>query len=158
MATSTPATTTGTLSFSTSRGGTTLYPGDTWTITISGAAPNAPISVVGGGNGAMNTTPTGTTDTKGNFSLSGTIDSSQIGSWYEGWTVGGTGVGSISFTVVAAPAGTTTATTTTGTTTTGTTTTSTDNWFTDQMISGVPNWTLVAAAAGVAFLAFGGKR
>jgi hypothetical protein len=37
-------------------------------------------------------------------------------------------------------------------------TTTTGSWFTDQMISGVPNWALLAAAAVVAVLAFGGKR
>jgi hypothetical protein len=215
----------GTLSFTTSRGGTTLYPGDTWTIRISGAKPNAAISVVGGVNGAMNTTPTGTTDANGNFSLSGTIDSSQVGSWYEGWTVGGSGIGSISFTVVATPQTSTPQTSTPQTSTPvggglsldyvdslfqryagrlpnatelatweghsgstdaqieayfasvfgppsgpevyfqttqssgGTTTAATtDNWFTDQMISGVPNWALVAAAAAVAFLVLRGKK
>ena len=34
----------------------------------------------------------------------------------------------------------------------------TGNWFTEEMISGVPNWALLAAAAAVAFFAFGGKR
>ena len=152
----------GTLSFTTSRGGTTLYPGDTWTIRISGAKPNAAISVVGGVNGAMNNTPTGTTDASGNFSLSGTIDSSQVGSWYEAWTVGGLASGTITFTVAATPAAQSGGGTQSGGTQSGGGTqqpvTTTDNWFTDQMISGVPNWALVAAAAGVGLLAFGGKR
>ncbi len=167
--TSTSASTSrGALSFVTSRGGSTLYPGDTWQITISGAAPNAPISVVGGMNGAMNNTPSGTTDANGNYTANGTIDSSSIGSWYEAWTVGGAGIGTITFTVAAAPAtpnsASTTGSTTTGgsttggTTTGGTTTSTTDNWFTDQMISGVPNWALVAAAAAVAMFAFRGKN
>lgn len=163
----------GSLSFVTSRGGNVLYPGDTWTISISGATPNAPIAVVGGKNGAMNTTPTGTTDNWGNFSLSGTIDSSAIGSWYEGWTVNGIGISSFSFTVQAAPAtsvttpvsttpvSTTPISTTTGSTTTpATTTATTANWFTNEMIAGVPNWALVAAACAISLFAFssGGKR
>jgi hypothetical protein len=115
----------------------------------------------------MNNTPTGTTDANGNFSLSGTIDSSQIGSWYEAWTVGGLASGTITFTVAATPAAQSGGGTQSGGTQSGGTqssggtqqpATTTDNWFTDQMISGVPNWALVAAAAGVAFLAFGGKR
>lgn len=171
--TSTPANG-GSLSFTTSRGGTTLYPGDTWTIKISGARANTAVSWVGGKNGAMNSGPTGTTDGNGNFSVSGTVDSSQVGSWYQAFTVGGfgsspaIGIGSISFTVQAATttASTTTDTTTSGTTTTGSTqqtgstqaATTTANWFTDEMISGVPNWALVAAAAAVAFLVLRGKK
>jgi hypothetical protein len=34
----------------------------------------------------------------------------------------------------------------------------TDNWFTDEMISGVPNWALVAAAGAVAFLVLRGRK
>jgi hypothetical protein len=93
----------GTLTFSPSRSGGILYPGDTWTITISGAQPNQSILVTGGVGGAQNKTPTGTTDGSGNFSLSGTIDSTEIGIWNEVWSVNGVTVGSIAFTVAATP-------------------------------------------------------
>ena len=180
-----PSSSPASLKFVTSRGGNTLYPGDTWEITITGAGPHAAVAVVGGQNGAMNNTPTGTTDQAGNFSLSGTIDSSQIGSWYEAWTVGGTGIGTITFTVAATPLQQSGGTQSGGTQSGGTqsggtqsggtqsggtqsggsqsggtqTPATSGNWFTDQMISGVPNWALVAAVAAVAVFAFsGGKR
>jgi len=89
----------GQLSFTTSRGGTSLQVGDSWTITITGATPNQPVAVTGGKNGSTATTPMGTTDSNGRFALSGQFDASTVGSWYENWTVGGVSSGSFSFTV-----------------------------------------------------------
>jgi hypothetical protein len=146
----------GSLTFSTPRSGGVLYPGDAWTIKISGATPNSPVAVTGNGSAATYgtniTTPMGTTDSSGNWALSGSIDSTQIGQWYENWSVGGQSVGSFSFTVQAAPSG---SQTTGGTASVS----STGNWLTDSMIGGIPNWGLLAAA-GVAVFAFssGGKR
>ncbi len=89
----------GQLSFNTSRGGSVFFPGDTWTVRISGASPNLPVTVTGGQNGGSNTATMGTTDGAGNFSMSGSFDSSQIGAWSELWKVGGTPSGSFSFSV-----------------------------------------------------------
>lgn len=93
----------GSVHFQSSRGGTLVYPGDTWTVTISGASPNLPVQVQGGKNGASNTTPMGSTDSAGNFSLSGRFTQDDIGSWVENWSVGGRGSGSFNFTVGSVP-------------------------------------------------------
>jgi hypothetical protein len=77
--------------------------GDRWQIQITGAPANHPVSVTGGQNGANTTTPMGTSDGSGHFTLNGQIDQSQIGNWSESWTVGPVTVGSFSFTV--SPAG-----------------------------------------------------
>jgi hypothetical protein len=95
------------LSFVTSRGGNSLQPGDTWTVTISGAPPNAPVMVTGPSSGAANNSVTsqmGATDANGNFYLSGTITPDQAGVWPEVWSVAGQTVGSFMFTVMVPPA------------------------------------------------------
>lgn len=92
----------GTLSFVTSRGGNQLQPGDTWTVRITGAAPNQTVSVYGvHPNGATATANLGMTDGAGNFSKSGTADSSSIGNWQETWYVNNQAVGSFSFSISA---------------------------------------------------------
>ncbi len=88
--------------FTTSRGTTNLQMGDTWQVQITGAAPNSPvIASRSHPDGSEYSTATlGTSDVNGNFTLSGTIDSnSYIGTWVEFWHVGGTTVGSYTFTV-----------------------------------------------------------
>lgn len=88
------------LSFNTSRGGSTVYAGDTWTITITGAPPNQPVSVLGvHPDGGSATQGYGNTDGSGNFKLAGTITPDMTGNWQETWTVGGQQAGSFSFTV-----------------------------------------------------------
>jgi hypothetical protein len=151
------------VAFAPSRAGGVLYPGDTWTITIRNAQPNAKVSVVGGVNGATANTPMGTTDSSGSWSTSGAIDSTQIGSWYETWNVGGANVGSFSFSVQATPAAPSPATPTPAPAaapaiSTPAPTVASSNWFTDSMIDGIPNWGLVAAAVAVAVFALGGKH
>lgn len=94
----------GQLSFTTSRGGTTLYPGDTWVIRIAGASPNQQVTVKGGQGGAQSVAVMGTTDGSGNFSKSGTITADQVGAWSEAWSVGSALSGSFTFTVQGAPA------------------------------------------------------
>jgi hypothetical protein len=151
---------TGTLTFVNPRSNGVLYPGDPWTIKIQGAAPNSPVAVTGNSSpatfGTNITTPMGTTDSAGNWSISGAIDSSQIGKWFENWSVGGHSVGSFSFTVAATPvaAGDTPAAGTPA----GTSDSSVSDWFSAEMISGIPNWALLAAGGVVAFLAFGGRK
>lgn len=87
------------LSFANSRGGNILYPGDTWTVSIAGGAPNSQVVVQGGKNGATGSNVMGNTDGGGNFSLSGTLTPDTVGSWSETWSVGGTVAGSFSFVV-----------------------------------------------------------
>jgi hypothetical protein len=87
------------VSFQNSRGSSALYPGDTWSISITGGAPNSPVVVTGGKNGVHDSVQMGTTDSLGKFSLSGTITSDQVGTWNESWTVGGDSAGSFSFSV-----------------------------------------------------------
>lgn len=85
-----------------------LYPGDTWSIVISGGAPRSPVSVYGGANGSYTTNSMGVTDQNGNFQLQGTIDNTMYGqAWQETWSVGGQNAGSFSFSVSQAPSGNT---------------------------------------------------
>jgi hypothetical protein len=96
------------LTFKTSRGGSSLVPGDTWQVSISGGAPNSPVTVTGNTAGNKTDSVTsgmGSTDSQGNFSKSGTIGSGDVGSWSETWAVGGATAGSFSFTVQAPAAG-----------------------------------------------------
>ena len=99
----------GKMIFTTSRGGTNaLQVGDTWQVQITGASPNSPVTVSGSMPGGTFSGPSmGSTDNSGNFSKSGTFDTSTVGSWQETWAVGGAQSGTISFTVAAAttPAG-----------------------------------------------------
>ena len=152
----------GTLSFAPSRGGGILQPGDTWTITISGASPNTQVTVQGGKNGASDKTPMGSTDGSGNFSLSGTITADNIGSWAETWYVGSALSGSFNFQVVAA--GTITTPAATGGAVPATAPAaplipaSVQSWFTSTMIDGIPNWVLALGAVGVGWFLLRGKK
>jgi hypothetical protein len=73
--------------------------GDTWVASITGAQANAPVVVQGGMNGVLGNVQVGTTDANGDFSLSGTCTSDEVGSWTEQWIVGGDVVGNISFVI-----------------------------------------------------------
>jgi hypothetical protein len=90
----------GQLSFTTSRGGASLQVGDTWTVSITGASPNAPVTVSGSMPGStFSGSAMGSTDGSGNFSKSGALDFSTVGAWQESWAVGGAPSGSFSFSV-----------------------------------------------------------
>lgn len=91
------------LQFTTSRGSTTLYPGDTWQIRITGSAPNAIISVSGVHNGQTSVNQMGSADASGNYTKTGTIDAYDAGGWQETWYAGSAMAGVINFTVTAAP-------------------------------------------------------
>jgi hypothetical protein len=81
---------------------TALQIGDSWTVTVKGA-PNSPVSVTAQQSGqAASTSQVGTTDANGNFSLSGTAATGQIGTWAETWTVAGQSA-TITFSVSAGP-------------------------------------------------------
>jgi len=156
----------GTLTFQTSRGGSTLQPGDTWTVSIRGATPGVQVAVEGGKNGARNITPMGTIDANGNFSLSGTITSDQVGSWQEIWHVASETPGSFSFTVQEP-------TTADGKKIivgngadqapgakkdTAVTPSSFTDWLQASMLGGgIPNWAVLAGGLA-AVLYFGGQR
>ena len=73
--------------------------GDRWQIQIVGAAPNAPVAVVGGLGTSSSTAAMGTTDSTGSFTMNGQMSAAQVGSWTEQWTVGGQSIGTFSFTV-----------------------------------------------------------
>ena len=152
------------VSFVNSRGGSTLYPGDTWTITLTGA-PNADVFVTGGKNGAQDKMRMGSTDGSGRFSLTGKIASDQIGLWSEVWTVGGQSAGSFSFTVVAGPGGSASGSSSTGGNTSsgspassgvtppGTITTVSSSF---AFLSEIPWWAWIAGG-GLALYAFSGR-
>jgi hypothetical protein len=157
--------------FTNSRGGSTLYPGDTWKIQVSGAYPNSAISVVGGKNGAQDVVQMGTADASGNFALSGTANSSELGTWNETWRSGAHTIGSISFSIAAGPGGTVgggsgggagSGSGGSGGSGGGGGTMSPDSsftkWFTEEMISGIPNWILVAGGLVGGVVLAGGKR
>jgi hypothetical protein len=83
-----------------SRGGSTLYPGDTWSINIWGAKPGSPVSMTltqQGGSSATNNI--GTVNSSGNFWYTGTVGTGQDGQWSQVWYVGGQQVESFSFAV-----------------------------------------------------------
>jgi len=91
----------GRVTFTSSRGGNSLQVGDTWLVSITGATPNTPVTVNAGGP----QTAMGKTDANGNFSLSGTARTEDIGSWNELWAVGGLNSGAFQFTVSPAASG-----------------------------------------------------
>jgi hypothetical protein len=134
-------------------------------VSIGGATPGLQVSVVGGKNGAMSSTAMGTTDANGNFSLSGTIGSDQIGNWAEQWYVSNVLSGSFSFTVAqpVTPAGELvtvsngTATVPSGAPQEAVPSSALKDWLTGSMFGGIPNWGLVAAGIGAIFV-FGGGR
>lgn len=161
----------GTLRFQnlTSGNNSSLQVGDKWRITITGATPNTQVSVTGGRNGQSSATPMGSTDSGGNFSQSGQITADQVGSWQESWSVGSAASGFIAFTVAspASSAPSLSSPASAGAATPGTSggggaalapgTFDLTGFLTGSAFLGVPNWILLAAAAGAVVL-LGGKR
>jgi hypothetical protein len=91
----------------TTRGGsTTFYVGDSWRVDVTGA-PNQPVTVSANYNGTdLGTASEGQTDGNGQFTLTGTMDSSVVGNWTEVWYVGGVAASpTLSFTVIQPPPG-----------------------------------------------------
>jgi hypothetical protein len=157
----------GHVTFTSSRGSNALQVGDTWLVAITGATPNAPVTVNAGGN----TTQMGKTDANGNFSLAGTARTQDIGSWNELWSVGGLNSGAFQFTISGPPAAATPPATPPAVTPPASTP-STTPAITPQVTAGasassvmiggfdlsaIPMWAWAGAAA-VALLAFGGGR
>lgn len=125
--------------------------GDRWQIQIIGAAPNSPVSVVGGQSGANTTASMGTTDSGGNFATNGQMTAAEVGPWQETWTVGGRQVASFSFTVSPTGSAAGNSTTATGGSVTGS--------FSDLLNasttlggSSIPDWAIAAAVLVGLFL------
>ncbi|HWE49943.1 MAG TPA: hypothetical protein VG273_09150 [Bryobacteraceae bacterium] len=93
LLTATPAATSPTVTLANVTGGgaTTFFDGDGFAITLSGGAPNSPITVTRTRNGAVVSVNSseGNTDGKGAAAFSGFVLGSDAGSWTEAWSVGG---------------------------------------------------------------------
>jgi len=138
--------------------------GDRWEVRISGAAPNSPVSVNGGLNGANVLTQMGSTDAAGRFILNGQMEQGQVGNWSEAWRVNNQIVQSFTFRVL--PAGTAAgATTFTGSTGGG----QTQSPITKSVFGALPGgsisiggtdipWAVLGGGLLVAFLIFRGGR
>ena len=148
--------------------GTVVGIGTAYTIRISGAAANSPVTAMGTQNGVTLAAMTfGNTDSSGSFNYSGTFASGTAGTWYETWSVGGQQVGSISFTVSTGAPGSTPPVTGTQPPATGTQPTNGSTGGNDlsnllggaPLISGISNTTLALGAAGLLLvLMMGGRR
>lgn len=156
-----PVSSGGSVAFTTSRGGSSFYPGDTWKVKISGATPGGQVQGGGGNNGVNTSTPYGPTDSNGNWERSGTFSANDVGQWQETWSVGGVPSGSFGFTV---NPGTPAVVTSGGTVATvGPPAETTPGAAVSSILpagfslSDVPWWGWVVVA-GVGFMAFGGKR
>jgi hypothetical protein len=146
-----------------SRAGAVVYPGDTWTATVSGAPAFAAVVAVGGKQGAGGNNNLGSTDANGNFRATGTVGANDVGQWSETWTVGGVTVGNVSFSVQLPAAqsnspgaqtvggGTGQSNAAASSSTAGgsaQTVAAATSWLSDAtLIGGVPNWLMVGAAA-----------
>lgn len=166
--------------FTTSRGGTTLQPGDTWTMRITGGQPNAAVMVSGSAGGqSFASTQMGTTDAYGTFSASNVVPN-QPGPWSEVWSVAGQTAGSVAFTIVTpqtpapnppAPPLITNPTPPSQPVNTGTSTTSatsavstanggflstltSDLQTGTDIITGIPNWLLLGGGAALLLMLF----
>ncbi len=152
------------LSF-TKTSGASPYPafivGDSWTATITGPA-NQPVWLQSSRSGSpMILSQVGMTDSTGRFSLSGTVGTGEIGSWVETWYVGGinvggatltnaTSLGTITFSVSAAPH--------TSADATNTTPPVPPMILPPVMSGGFPSWVWIAGVGVLAFSLLGGRR
>lgn len=121
-------------------GSYTFYPGEAWSVTVSGKA-SSPVNRASTRPNVPAQQQMGNTDGSGMFVTSGVMDASKTGTWTEIWSVAGVAAPPVSFTVVDVPATTTTDTTTA---------TSSITDLITQPVFGFPLW----AVAGAAFLAF----
>ncbi len=96
----------------TTRGGSSFQVGDAWQLIITGPA-NQPVYITGTFNGqSLGQTQLGVTDSSGNFQTGGSMTVSQVGTWFEQYSVGGISAGSSAFQVTQAPGPTPTQSTT----------------------------------------------
>jgi hypothetical protein len=80
------------------------YPGDSWSMKITGAAPNGQVSRVrvlkqAGIADMGGDSPVGMTDANGNFSMSGTFGPSDVGLWRDQWLTNHNSSGYFEYTV-----------------------------------------------------------
>ena len=142
--------------------GSLNYVGDTWAVIITGAAPNAAVASWGiqnGNSNSPNAVPVNvSTDANGNAVVTGAFDATAIGNWVETWFVGGVSIGSVAFTVAAAPVASTVAATSTDTTVAAPVTVSgLSLGFLSDTLMGVPVWILGAAGLGLYFFTRKGR-
>jgi hypothetical protein len=77
-----------------------FYVGNSWTLTIAGAAASSLVQISATQNGSsLGTTSYGDTDGSGGWTLSGAFDSSTVGTWVEDFYVGGNFIGELDFTI-----------------------------------------------------------
>ena|GEM_PF-1037055 len=95
---------TASLSVTGPQAGTTYYAGDTFTLTVTGAA-NAAVTVSQNGSAQGSV---GTTNSSGVLSISGSWSSSDVGSYTQTWYVAGVAAPTLSFSIRALPAATAT--------------------------------------------------
>lgn len=128
--------------------------GDQWQLTITGA-PGAAVTGAASQNGSsLGTTPFGSLNSAGQMVLTGAMTAGQVGSWQETWNVGNSPAVGISFSVAAAPAGSSAgvATSKSGPSN-ATSTTPAAGGFTFPDISAIPSWAWLAGG-GVVLLMF----
>lgn len=75
--------------------------GDSYTVSITGAQPNARVMVTAtqGATTIQDATGQAFTDANGNFSISGVAENAHLGAWSEVWRVGNVVIGNWNFTI-----------------------------------------------------------
>jgi len=143
------------------RPGQPFQAGDSFALSIIGAAPNKPVAVTSQHNGAGSSANFGNTDSHGNFSTSGVMTADTIGSWTEQWSVGGVPLQALTFTVSAAPS----ATSASGgglapaplaanpLVANPLALSASASWFSGSTF-GLPNWMLLLAGGGLLYMGF----
>jgi hypothetical protein len=82
--------------------GTIVAGRDQWRLSITGAAPNVPVSVTAANNnGSQSSTTYGSTDASGNWIMTGSSSSGDIGQWTQTWKAGSDVAGTLWFQIVA---------------------------------------------------------
>lgn len=140
-----------------SRPGQPFQAGDSFALSIVGAAPNKPVTVSSQHNGAPSSGSFGNTDSSGNFSTSGVMTADTIGTWTEQWSVGGVALQALTFTVSAAPSATGAASggqpPTALADSTAPSASISASWFSSSTF-GLPNWMLLLGGGGLLFWGF----
>lgn len=139
-------------------GGSAIKVGDSWTIAITGAQPNAPVLAVVSGPKNF-PYQAGVTDQSGNFTLTGTATPDQVGDWSEVWSAGGQTVGTVRFTVLA-PAGSSSPAAGSSSSGAVAPVSSLDVGavLSESSFFGIPNWALAVVAVGAVFFVGGGHH
>jgi hypothetical protein len=153
-----------------SRAGSVFYPGDTWTVRVFNAAPGAAVGYSGTKNGAAVAQQLGVAASTGSFIASGTVGAGDVGAWTEIWKVGTASFPQAAFTIALPAAksnstgsgtvgGGTGQSNSDGSTGGGTGQSSsqvtppatTFSLTADSLVSGLPNWAVLAVGALAVF-------